>query len=262
MDTRTMDPVETGLEVLDLRTETTFLDRQVTGRNVAAQMEGMLRLAKAFVEHPETILQELVNAAVALCGAESAGISLEIENGTDEEYYSWVATAGEYSGFMNAKLPRYPSACGLSLERGRPQLFRVSQKFFDLMGVTAPIVREGILIPWGVDGTRGTIWIMAHAQEGVFDRDDLMMMEALANFAAMGVRQQRQLEMLRAQSAIKARAELANRLAHEINNPLQSLTNLVYLADREGENAELVEQMSENVAGLNRLVQAILTLQK
>ncbi len=40
------------------------------------QIGGMRRLARALVERPEEILQELVNAAVDLCGADGDGISL------------------------------------------------------------------------------------------------------------------------------------------------------------------------------------------
>jgi hypothetical protein len=54
------------------------------------------------VESPSTILQELVNAAVELCGADSAGISIELPEGGDEKFYQWVATAGQYSGFLHA----------------------------------------------------------------------------------------------------------------------------------------------------------------
>jgi hypothetical protein len=67
----------TGLEVLNLRDNATFADRRLHTRDVALQAEGMERLARAFVERPDTILQELVNAAVELCGADSAGISIE-----------------------------------------------------------------------------------------------------------------------------------------------------------------------------------------
>ncbi|MEO6802574.1 MAG: GAF domain-containing protein, partial [Granulicella sp.] len=153
---------ETGLEVIDLENYPAFAARRVHTHDVMVQMQGMQRLASAFVDRPDTILQELVNAAIELCGAESAGISLVKEDGSDAEYYEWVATAGMYSGFLNANLPRYPSACGVCIERGGPQLFRVSQRFFDLMGVDAPIVTDGILLPWQVDEVRGTIWIMAH----------------------------------------------------------------------------------------------------
>ena len=125
---------DTGLEVFDLRTDSAFLARRLHERDVARQMEGLQRLSRALLEEPETILQELVNAAVDLCGADSAGISIEIDTGSEERFYQWVATAGDYSGFLDAILPRYPSACGVCLERGFAQHFTVSQRFFEILG--------------------------------------------------------------------------------------------------------------------------------
>jgi hypothetical protein len=226
-------------------------------------MAGMQRLAGAFVERPETILQELVRAAVELCGAESAGISIEKKDGTDESFWHWVATAGEYSGFMDATLPRYPSACGVCLERGKPQLFRVSRRFFELMGVEAPVVTDGLLLPWEVDETRGTIWIMAHRRAEAFDLDDVRMMQVLANFAAMGVRQQRLQKILMEQATVAAATAMANELAHQINNPLQSLTNIVYLAEQGGGGEEaraLAEELSGDLGRLSVLVKKLLAL--
>src|ERR1700742_3330472 len=125
----------TGLEVLDLRTDTSFAARSLHARDIGAQMGGLQRLSRALLEKPETILQELVNTAVDLCGADSAGISIEREGGSDQEFYRWIATAGVYSNFLNAILPRYPSACGTCLERGHAQHFTVSKKIFDILGV-------------------------------------------------------------------------------------------------------------------------------
>ena len=127
--------IDTGLEVVDIRDNEAFLARRIHTRDLEVQMEGMQRIARAFVETPETILQELVNAAVALCGADSAGISIEKEDRTEDAYFQWVATAGQYSGFADAILPHYPSACTICLNRGGPQLFRVRQAFFDLIGI-------------------------------------------------------------------------------------------------------------------------------
>jgi signal transduction histidine kinase len=258
----TLNPADTGLEVLDIQKDSTFAARRLHVRDVAAQMEAMQRLAHAFVENPETILQELVNAAVDLCGADSAGISMEREEKTDENFYQWVATAGGYAGFLNATLPRYPSACGICLERGQPQLFRVTQRFFDLMGVVAPVVTDGILLPWQVEETRGTIWIMAHGRTEAFDGGDCRMMQVLADFAAMGVRQQRQQKMLMEKTSAAAAATMANDLAHKINNPLQSLTNLVYLA-AEGKSGDdtkaFAQKLSEHLQRLSVLVEKLLT---
>jgi hypothetical protein len=254
---------ETGLEVIDILSDPQFAQRKLHVRDISVQMTGLQRLAHAFVENPESILQELVNAAVDLCGADSAGISIEKEDRTDKDFYHWVATAGDYSGFLNAILPRYPSACGICLERGRPQLFRVSQRFFEILGVEAPVVTDGILLPWQVDDSRGTIFVMAHGRSEAFDSGDTRTMQMLADFAAMGFRQQRQKKLLIDQERAAAAAAMANELAHNINNPLQSITNVVYLAANNKTSPELralATDLQDDVRKLSELVKEILAL--
>lgn len=244
---------DTGLEVIDIDTDPAFAARRVHGHSAVRQMEGLRRIARAFVESPDTILSELVHAAVELCGADSAGISIEKDDRTDANFYHWVATAGQYSDFLNAVLPRHPSACGVCLERNRPQLFRVHQRFFDIMGIQAPLVTDGILLPWRAEETRGTIFIMAHGRTEAFDKDDCNMMQLLADFAAMGVRQQSQQKLLMLQTRSAAASAMANDLAHKINNPLQSLTNILFLAasGHHGEGARALGQ--ETLADLQTL---------
>jgi hypothetical protein len=171
---------ETGLDVLDLRTDAVFAKRNLHSRDIGAQMAGLQRLSRAMLERPDTILQELVSAAVDLCEADSAGISIEKEDGSDEQFYHWIATAGDYSAFLGAILPRYPSACGLCLERGHPQHFTVSKRFFDILNVEAPLVTDGILLPWQAEGTRGTIFVMAHGRTEAFDSNDARLMTMLS----------------------------------------------------------------------------------
>lgn len=255
--------VDMGLEVIDLVEDASFARRFLHERDVTLQMEGMHRVARAFVDSPDTILQELVNAAVELCGADSSGISIQREDGSDADFYQWVATAGAYSGFLNAMLPRSPSACGVCLERGRPQLFRVTQRFFDLMGIEAPTVTDGILLPWDEGESRGTIWIMAHGRAEAFDGNDLRMMQMLADFVKMGVRQQRQQKQLMEQAMLGAAAGMANELAHRINNPLQSITNLVYLAAGGGISGDaraLAEELADPIQRLSVLAARLLSL--
>jgi hypothetical protein len=255
--------VDTGLEVVDLQDDQAFSQRRLHHRDASMQMAGMQRLAHAFVKSPDTMLQELVDAAVNLCGADSAGISIERDGRTDDNFYQWVATAGQYADFLNATLPRYPSACGICLERGRPQLFRVTQRFFDLMGVVAPVVTDGILLPWQVEETRGTIWIMAHDRAAAFDGEDLRMMQALADFAAIAVLQQRQRRALLEQARAASAAAMADQLAHRINNPLQSLTNIVYLAAQGitgGDAQKLAQELEGDLARLSLLVKKLLAL--
>jgi hypothetical protein len=253
----------TGLEVLDLQSDPAFATRRLHEHDAAAQMDGMLRLARAFVENPDTILQALVEAAVDMCGADSAGISIQNLDESGEASYHWAATAGKYARFLNAMLPSFPSACGVCLERGRPQIFRVAQEFFDKMGIEAEVVKDGLLMPWQMEEVRGTIWIMAHGRDEAFDENDCRLMQVLANFAAIGVRQQRQQKLILAQAGAAAAATMANELAHEINNPLQVLTNSVYLAAnaKAGDNAKAIAQsMSEPLQRLMTLVAKLLAL--
>jgi hypothetical protein len=51
----------------------------------------------------------------------------------------------------------------------------------------------------------------------------------LADFEAMGYRQQKQQARLIAQERATAGAQMAHQLAHEFSNPLQSMTNASYL---------------------------------
>ena len=253
-----------GLQVFSIEDESAFDLRPTRPRDDAAQIEGMRRIARAFIEDSQApILQALVDAAVGLCNADSAGISIIKEDATDESYYHWVATAGDYNDFLNAELPRYPSACGVCLERGLPQTFQVDQQFFDILGVQAPLVTDGLLLPWESEGVHGTIFIMAHGRTQAFDRNDLRMMQALADFAATGIRQTRQRQKLLAQEKANAAALMAHDLAHLINNPLQSLTNLLYLASEghnPGDAQTLAHQMSGEFARLSTLVAQLLTV--
>lgn len=247
-------PADTGLEVTDLQPDGSFAARPVRVRDVTIIPEGMRRVAHALVEHPETILQVLVETAVELCGADSSAISLEKEDPTEDAYYHWVAIAGQYSGMFNAVFPRYPSGCSICLERGRPQHVRASKRYFDILGIDAPlVVTDGLMFPWQTDEARGTIYILAHSREEAFDQGDFRIMEILADFAAIGVRQLRQQKLLMERAGLVAEAAMAHKLAHKINNPLQSLTNILYLAAKGhyGESAKAVG--GETLGDLERL---------
>jgi hypothetical protein len=254
---------ETGLEVIDLRDDREFAARKLHPRDAIRQMRALQRLSRSFVESPDTILQELVNIAVDLCEAESAGISIVKPDATDDSFYNWVAAAGDYEPFFNAMLPKYPSACGLCLERGEPQHFRVSKRFFDILGVEAPLVKDGLLLPWYEGETRGTIFVMSHTLDTAFDSDDVLMMRTLADFAAMAMRNRRQQEQLVRQAELAAAASMADRLAHKINNPLQSLTNLVFLSEQYPDTADspaLATAIRPDLERLTALVRELLSV--
>lgn len=232
MNTLSPPLTELGLEITDLHADPAFALRPVRVRDVTVIPEGMRRLAHALVEQPDTVLQALVETAVELCGADSSAISVERQSPTPDAHYRWVAVAGQYSAMYNAVFPYEPSGCTICLERGRPQHVRAGQRYFDLLGISAPLlVADGLMLPWQTDESRGTIYILAHQREQAFDLGDLRILEILADFAAIGVRQLRQQKLLLERAALMAEASMANRLAHQINNPLQGLTNVLFLAE-------------------------------
>jgi GAF domain-containing protein len=244
---------QTGLEVEDLREDHIFAKRNLHERDAVRQMNGLARLTRAFVENPDNILQELVDTAVELCEADSAGISVVKPDATDESYYNWVAAAGEYSPFFNAMLPRYPSACGICLERGEVQHFRVTKRFFDILGVEAAPILDGLLLPWFEGDTQGTIFVMSHKNHEAFDANDVKLMRTLADFAAMAMRNKRQQAQLLQQVELASAAAMADRLAHKINNPLQSLTNHIFLAEQDVAGSDAQQLAASLAPDLQRL---------
>jgi hypothetical protein len=252
---------ETAMQVVDLSSNYEFMARKIRPRAEAIEISGMRRLASVFAQRPEKILQELVEVSLDMCGAESAGVTIEEVTTRGETQFRWIATAGRYVGFLDAVLPRFYSPCGTCLDRGRPQLFRVPKAYLDLIGVEAPPVTDGILIPWQVNETRGTIWVLAHGPHQRFDREDYRMMRSLSDFTAIAVRHRGQQETLTRHAATAAAAAMANNLAHQINNPLQGLMQTVFLAGQGGAEAAIfAHQAMEDLVRLSDLVKRLLTL--
>jgi nitrogen-specific signal transduction histidine kinase len=101
---------------------------------------------------------------------------------------------------------------------------------------------------------------MAHGREEAFDGEDCRMMQALANFAATGVRLQQQQKLLMEQAGIAAETAMANRLAHQINNPLQGLMQTVFLFGRgDEERGVFAQQAMGEVEKLSNVVKRLLS---
>jgi nitrogen-specific signal transduction histidine kinase len=81
------------------------------------------------------------------------------------------------------------------------------------------------------------------------------MMQVLANFAATGVRMQQQQKLLIDQARAAGEAAMAHSLAHQINNPLQGLAQIVYLLGKERPEPNVfAKQAMEELMRLSDLV--------
>jgi two-component sensor histidine kinase len=248
--------LDTGMDLRDLLADEDFRRREHKPRDANRESVALRRLSRLLAEAPETILQDLVDTAVELCGADSAGISLEEpERGT----FRWVVIAGSFGQYLDGRTPRNYSPCGTCLDSGRPQLYRVTQPYYDHLGVTAEPILDGMLIPWSNEFLCGTLWAVSHSSSESFSTEDYALLSSLSDFASIILRHQHQQALLRAGERARATDEMAHKLAHRINNPLQSLTNTLFLARHGSENIqEYLAQAETDLASLSQQVATLL----
>jgi hypothetical protein len=252
---------ETGMELRDLLSDRAFLSRTGKKRDFQQPFDALRRVTEVFATHPEDVLQELVDVAMTCCVADSAGISLEEPDGEGKPTFRWVAIAGSFSPYLEGRTPRFFSPCGTCLDSRRPHLYRVTKPYYDFLGVSAKPITDGMLLPWEADEIRGTIWAVSHTSEEAFDRLDYELLKSLSDYVAVIIRQQRLDEKARQTAKAEASAERAHKMAHQINNPLQSLTNTMYLASQGGPDAESYMQLAlAELTSLSERVRKLLAL--
>ena len=177
--------VPSDLEVADLDSViSTFelIRRPTRPPDYEAENRALVALVEAMTASPDDILQNLVETALNLCRAHSAGISM-IDG--DRECFRWPAVAGQWSPYVGEGTRRDFGPCSTVLNRNTPLLFSHPERYFKYLAPVRPPVEEGLLIPFHVGGKPiGTIWVLAHDQSRKFDAEDLRVMTNLAHFAA------------------------------------------------------------------------------
>ncbi|BAY35151.1 multi-sensor signal transduction histidine kinase (plasmid) [Nostoc carneum NIES-2107] len=171
--------------------------------NLLAENRALQALARQLVNQPQTMLQHLVDIALNLCSAGTAGVSLLEMTSNGEEIFRWNVLAGALTQYVSGTIPRNFSPCGVCLDRGTPQLYAYPERYFtDLQAANTPIV-EGLVLPLIADNQAlGTIWILSHDEQRHFDSEDVRIMTSLADLAAAALLlNQRQTQELLAKNA-------------------------------------------------------------
>ena len=167
----------------DVVTNSALVRRHSRSPDYAAESNALKALAKTMADSPQAILQKLVEIALELCRADTAGISL-LENHNGEELFRWEALAGVLRDHVNGTMPRKASPCGTTIDRNATQLMYLPERFFPALKIKPPIV-EALLIPFAVEKKPvGTVWVVAHDNERKFDQEDERIIRTLAEFAA------------------------------------------------------------------------------
>ncbi len=159
-------------------------ERPSKAPNHQAESAAMIKLVEALANDPDSVAQRLVEAALSLTSAGSAGLSLaETEDG--KEIFRWIATAGEYSRYLRGTMPRDFSPCGEVLRRAEPLLMRDMIRAYPYVDMLHAPPAEVLLVPFSKDGTLvGTVWVVGHSPGHTFDEEDLRLVKSLAVFAS------------------------------------------------------------------------------
>ena len=156
--------------------------RPTRAPNHVAENDALMALAEKLATSPNEVLQKLAETALALCQAQTAGISLLQSDG--ERFY-WPALAGVWASHVGGGMPRAFSPCGTVLDRNAAQLMSHPERHFLYFAAVTPWIEEVLLIPFYVSGKAvGTLWVIVHDQSRRFDTEDLRVMTNLGNFAS------------------------------------------------------------------------------
>src|SRR5690349_8042124 len=96
--------------------------RPARSANHTAESLALTGLAEVAARSPRAILQKLVETALDLCHADSAGISI-LEPGSEAGVFRWHAVAGQWTSHARHDVTRDGSLCGLVLDRDASLLF-------------------------------------------------------------------------------------------------------------------------------------------
>ena len=153
------------------------------GTKRQSERDAFMALSQTLSHTPDAAPQRLVETAMRLAGGNSAGISLEDQEG-EARIFRWVVVAGEFSRYLNGTMPRDFSPCGTVLDRRQPLVMRDPARHYEYMSELEIPVRSALLVPFGRQGRLiGTVWVTTSRHDKQFTADDLRTVEGLTTFS-------------------------------------------------------------------------------
>lgn len=149
-------------------------------RDLVGEIEALRELTRALGRSPRDALDVLCRQAMALCRAESAGVSIE-----EPDVFRWHATAGGLSSFQGGTMPRNFCPCGVVVESRSVQLMERMIRHYAYVDRLGLHLQEVLLVPFfHADKAVGTLWVVAHSPGKQFDSEDSRLLHVLAAAAA------------------------------------------------------------------------------
>jgi two-component sensor histidine kinase len=203
-----------------------YLGEKLALQDIAAQM----------LDHPEQVLPVLVERAMRMTGAVSAGISaFEPEEGT-AGIFRWRNLHGELARFEGAITPRNYSPCGVCLDRFEPTLTRRPERYYSWIAEAGVVCPEVLLVPLSMARGQplGTLWIVSEA-EGYFDSGHARIMRELASFAGVALAMLTNQERL--QAAVIQQEMLTAEMDHRVKNLFAVVDAMIRVGGRSAASA-------------------------
>jgi signal transduction histidine kinase len=179
--------------------------RPQKGRDPREEAESLQKLARIMAREPHKLVETLLEMALRLCRAGTAGISLLELRADAEPVFRWSHLAGALKGYVGKIKPKESSPSGICLSQGSPQLFSYPARHFEYFQDINPPIVEALVFPLSIGNEiQGTLWIMSHDENVKFDSEDVRLMTALAEFTACGLQL---LESIKAERAARKQRE-------------------------------------------------------
>ena len=133
-------------------------------------------------ERSTAVLQKLIETALELCRAHSAGISV-LERENENETFCWRAVAGQWTVQRGEVMSR-DSPSGTVVDRNAALLMAYPERYYrDVLNIASPIA-EALLVPFHLGREPvGVIWIISHDGTRRFEVEDRRLITSLARFA-------------------------------------------------------------------------------
>ncbi len=254
-----------GIAVDDVIATALLRERPPRFPDHAAECEALFSLSQSLASHPKPIAQRLVDIALDLTRAGSAGLSLEDVDGPEPQF-RWVATAGEFSRYANGTMPRNFSPCQVTLDRDEAILMRDPARVYPYIAELHASVHEVLLVPFHLEGKPvGTLWLVSHSAQRLFDSEDLRVVRRLSDFAAVAVGtvglvgrlQDAREQSARLREADRRKDDFLALIAHELRNPLSPIKHALELLRKrsgvdsyQGQLFDIIERQVDLLTGL------------
>jgi PAS domain S-box-containing protein len=149
-----------------------------------SEARALAALAQELARDPHNLLQHVVDTALRVCRAGSAGISI-LESGSDRRSFRWSAIAGDLAHHVDRMIPDEASPSAEVIARHSALLFDRPARRFPALDIDPPI-HEMLLVPCSLNGAPiGTLWAIGHTSDRRFDAEDARLLASLAAFAAV-----------------------------------------------------------------------------